>query len=204
MTTSSDKCNAKTQSSASTTPKSSRQSSRRTSRSSNETQQQALARGDEELTQHLINLMAQNINPWRRDWTTYQNKGAHRNLVTGHAYRGANPAVLEMWTALRCFSTPLWLGVGQAKPHGWFPRKGSKGCAIIQPVLVKYNKKGDDGKELRDENGRPIKVGYTKFRYQKIFNVADLQGATENHMPSSRTRSRSRWMPSSLRVSTNA
>ena len=127
----------------------------------------------------MINLMAQNINPWRRDWTTYQNKGSHRNLKTGHAYSGANPAVLEMWTAIRCYSTPLWLGVGQAKQQGWFPRKGSKGCAIMRPFRVEYNKKRDDGKELRDENGKPIKVGYTAFRYQKIFNVADLQGATE-------------------------
>ena len=73
MTTSSAKCNAKTQSSASTTP-SPRAKLQAYFKSSNETQQQALARGDEELTQHLINLMAQNINPWRRDWTTYQNK----------------------------------------------------------------------------------------------------------------------------------
>ena len=113
----------------------------------------------------MINLMAQNINPWRRDWTTYQNKGPHRIIATGHIYTRSNPAVLEMWTAIRCYSTPLWLGAGQAKQQGWFPRKGSKGCAIIQPVMVKYNKKGDDGKELRDDSGNPVKVGYTKFRY---------------------------------------
>ena len=123
--------------------------------------------------------MAQNINPWRRDWTTWENKGQHRNIVTGKAYTGANPAVLEMWTWARGFSTPLWIGQGQAKQHGWVPREGSKGCAIILPVAVNYNKKDDDGKELRDENGQPIRVGYTKFRYQKIFNVADIVGKTD-------------------------
>ena len=138
-----------------------------------------LQRGDEELTQHLINLLHQNINPWHRDWTTFFGKGPHRNLDSGHEYSGSNPAILELWTALRCYSHPLWIGVGQAKKNNWLPRKGSKGCAIMLPVTITYSKRDEDGNELKDADGNPIKGCFGTFKYSKIFNVQDIQGITE-------------------------
>ena len=100
-----------------------------------------LQAGDEELTQHLINLFSQGDNPWQKDWSIFQARGNHRNLATGTEYRGSNPAILELWTALRCFTHPLWIGAAQAKKHGWHPRKGSKGCSILMPIQVSYNKR---------------------------------------------------------------
>ena len=160
-----------------TKEKSSGRGSRRSSKK--ESAQEALLRGDEEMTQHLINLFAQNINPWRRDWTTYQARGEHRNLLTGTSYKGSNPAILELWMALRCYTHPLWIGAGQAKQHRWHPRKGTKGCAILMPVKVSFNKRDEDGNELKDSDGNPIKSGYTTFKYTKIFNVHDIQGIDE-------------------------
>jgi antirestriction protein ArdC len=140
---------------------------------------EAVSRNDAELTQHMINLMSQNINPFRRDWTTFSGKGPHRNLETGAAYRGSNPCLLEMWTALRCYSYPLWLGASQAKKHNWIPRKGSKGCTIMMPVRITYDKRDQEGNVLKDDKGQPIKAGYMGFRYVKVFNVADITGVDE-------------------------
>ena len=97
-----------------------------------------LQRGDDELTQHLINLLHQNINPWHRDWTTFFGKGPHRNLDSGHEYSGSNPAILELWTALRCYSHPLWIGVGQAKKnncsHAKARRAARSCCPYRSPI----------------------------------------------------------------------
>ena len=135
-----------------------------------------LQRGDDELTQHLINLLHQNINPWHRDWTTFFGKGPHRNLDTGHVYTCSNPAILELWTALRCYNHPLWIGAGQAKKHGWRPREGSKGCAIMLPVQITYPKRDQDGNEMKDADGNPLVGSFRSFKYKKIFNVQDIEG----------------------------
>ena len=138
-----------------------------------------LRAGDEELTQHLINLFSQGDNPWQKDWSIFQARGNHRNLATGTEYRGSNPAILELWTALRCFTHPLWIGAAQAKKHGWHPRKGSKGCSILMPIQVSYNKRDEDGNVMQDAEGNPLKAGFTSFKYTKIFNVQDIQGKDE-------------------------
>lgn len=99
--------------------------------------------------------------------------------MTGNSYRGSNPALLELWMATRCYSHPLWIGVGQARQHGWHPRKGTKGCAILMPIQVTYNRKDENGQEQKDSEGNPIKAGFTTFKYTKIFNVHDIQGKDE-------------------------
>ena len=105
----------------------------------------------------------------------FQARGNHRSLATGAEYRNSNPAILELWSALRCYTHPLWIGSGQAKKHGWHPRKGSKGCSILMPITVSYNKRDEDGNVMKDAEGNPIKAGFTSFKYQKIFNVQDIQ-----------------------------
>ena len=170
MTTSSLKSNAKTRR---------RSTVSKPPRKTNERSAENLQRGDEDLTQHLINLLQQNINPWHRDWTTFFGKGPHRNIDSGHEYSGSNPAILELWTALRCYSHPLWIGAGQGKKHNWMPRKGSKGCAIMLPVQITYRKRDQDGKELKDNDGNSIMGSFGTFKYSKIFNVQDIHGVTE-------------------------
>jgi len=133
------------------------------------------------LTQNLIDLLHMNINPWHRDWTTFSGKGPHRNIATDHEYSGSNPAILELWTALRGYSHPLWIGAGQGKKHKWIPRKGSKGCAIMLPVQISYRKRDQEGNELKDSEGGPIMGSFATFKYSRrtLFNVQDMHGVTE-------------------------
>ena len=87
----------KTRTSVSTTPascsaKSVRTTKRSTVKKKSERTAENLQRGDDELTQHLINLLHQNINPWHRDWTTFFGKGPHRNLDSASTAAATRPS----------------------------------------------------------------------------------------------------------------
>jgi len=43
------------------------------------------------------------------------------------------------------------------------------------PITVSYDKRDEDGNVMKDAEGNPLKAGFTSFKYQKIFNVQDIQ-----------------------------
>lgn len=133
---------------------------------------------EEKLCEALVQLLEQGVNPWRRDWAKHAHQGQHRNLITGQPYRGSNPAVLEMWAAVRGFSLPLWLGGAQAKAEGWHPRKGSKGCYVLRPQLNQREQQDDQGRPVKGPDGKPLMAAWVSFKPVCVFNVADLVGST--------------------------
>lgn len=119
---------------------------------------------EETLVSDLVALMeSSNLPPWRREWNGHH--GEHRNLLTGHPYRGSNPILLELGSLMRGHTLPLWLGGAQAKQQGWFPKKGTKAVRIIRPQL---NKREDDNGELKS---------WVSYKPVAVFNAADLTGA---------------------------
>ena len=134
---------------------------------------------EEQLAADLVALMeSSELPPWRREW--HGHSGNHRNLVTGAEYSGSNPLLLELGSLSRGHSMPLWLGAGQGKPLGWWPKKGSKACRIIRPQLNSYT----DQVEMNNvQTGQPEIVdqsrAWVSFKAVAVFNAADLQGATE-------------------------
>jgi len=134
---------------------------------------------EEQLAADLVALMeSAELPPWRREW--HGHSGNHRNLVTGAEYSGSNPLLLELGSLSRGHSLPLWLGAGQGKPLGWWPRKGTKACRIIRPQLNSYT----DQVEMNNvQTGQPEIVdqsrAWVSFKAVAVFNAADLQGATE-------------------------
>ena len=91
--------------------------------------------------------------PWQKHWTGHA--GNHRNLISGHEYRGADPLLLEMGILLHDSTTLLWIGSGQAKAEGWQPKKGSKSVRILHPQLNKRDVLDDDSTPKLDGNGDP-------------------------------------------------
>jgi len=127
---------------------------------------------EEKLAADLIALMEEGVNPWRRPWVGHN--GEHRNLLTGHQYRGGNPLLLEVGNLSRGNSLPLWMGAGQAKANGWMPAKGSKAARIAQPRPV----------TIEDENAQPGEISskarsFTVYKLVPVFNAADLVGVDE-------------------------
>ena len=127
-------------------------------------------RSEEILVSDLVTLMeSSDLPPWRREWQGAQ--GSHRNLLSGHVYRGSNPILLELGSLMRGHSLPLWLGAAEAKSRGWFPRKGSKAVRIVRPQL--------NQRELEDDNGATDTVSWVSFKPVCVFNAADLVGGDE-------------------------
>jgi antirestriction protein ArdC len=131
---------------------------------------------EEKLCTALVDLLEKGTNPWRKDWATTSASGQHRNLLTGQAYRGSNPAVLEMWSACRGYSLPLWLGIGQAKQQGWYPKKGSHGCYVLRPQLNKRAQEDENGQPVLGADGQPLIAAWVSYKPACVFNVAELQG----------------------------
>lgn len=134
---------------------------------------------EEQLAADLVALMeSAELPPWRREW--HGHSGNHRNLVTGAEYSGSNPLLLELGSLSRGHSMPLWLGAGQGKPLGWWPRKGTKACRIIRPQLNSYT----DQVEMNNVQTGQLEIvdqsrAWVSFKAVAVFNAADLQGATE-------------------------
>ena len=130
---------------------------------------------EEKLVSSLVELLESGVNPWRKEWDC-QASGNHRNLLTGHEYRGSNPALLEFQMAVRGSTIPLWLGAAQAKAQGWYPRKGSKGCYVVRPQLNSREQTNEAGETVKGSDGQALVNAWVSFKPVCVFNVADLQG----------------------------
>ena len=106
-------------------------------------------------------------NLWRKEWTV---KGGFRNVLSGHEYKGSNPALLCLQSSIRGWHLPLFIGAGQAKSINCLPKKGSKSARILQPLLREY-----ETKEL-DINGEAKKAQYMSYKCVPVFNVQDVRG----------------------------
>jgi antirestriction protein ArdC len=125
---------------------------------------------EEKLCADLVALMEAGTAPWRREWQGHQ--GEHRNLLTGHEYRGMNPLLLELGSLTKAGSqVPLWLGGAQAKGEGWFPRKGCTASRIVRPQLNQREEEQADG-------STEVKA-WVSYKIVPVFNAADLVGATD-------------------------
>ncbi len=131
---------------------------------------------EEKLVADLIALIEQGTAPWRREWQGHQ--GGHRNLLTGHAYRGSNPLLLEFGALLKGHTLPLWLGGAQAKAQGWFPKKGSSAVRIVRPQLNQREQVDSDGAPLRSAEGETLTTSWVSYKIVPVFNAADLVGTS--------------------------
>lgn len=123
---------------------------------------------EQKLVDDLIELLEKGETPWRKPWNGEQ--GRHRNLITGHEYRGSNPIFLELGSIMRGSTYPLWIGSSQAKTKGWFPKKGSKAIRIVRPQLNKIEEEVNGNVEARS---------WVSYKIVPIFNVIDLCGGSE-------------------------
>jgi len=108
-----------------------------------------------------------NTKLWRKEWSV---KGGFRNVLSGHEYKGSNPALLCLQSSIRNWHLPLFIGAGQAKSINCLPKKGSRSARILQPLLREY-----ETKEL-DVNGEVKKAQYMSYKCVPVFNVQDVRG----------------------------
>ena len=108
-----------------------------------------------------------NTKLWRKEWTV---KGGFRNVLSGHQYKGSNPALLCMQSSIRNWHLPLFIGGGQARSINCTIKKGSRSARILQPIQRSFETKE------KDENG-DVKMGqFMSYKCVPVFNVADVRG----------------------------
>jgi antirestriction protein ArdC len=122
---------------------------------------------EEALVRDLIELLEAGSTPWRKPWDCHTG-GVHINLLTGRAYRGSNPILLELGMAMRGAELPFWCGFAEAKKLGIFPRKGSKSVRILRPQLHSSEKEAS--------NGEKVLHSWASYRPVPVFNACDLEG----------------------------
>ena len=119
------------------------------------------------MVRDLIELLEAGSTPWRKPWDCHTG-GVHINLLTGRAYRGSNPILLELGMAMRGADLPFWCGFGEAKKLGIFPRKGSKSIRILRPQLHSSEKEAASGEK--------VPRNWASYRPVPVFNACDLEG----------------------------
>jgi len=106
-------------------------------------------------------------NLWRKEWSV---RGGFRNVLSGHQYKGSNPALLCLQSSVRNWHLPLFIGGGQARSINCTIKKGSKSARILQPIQRSFETKE------KDENG-DVKMGqFMSYKCVPVFNVADVRG----------------------------
>jgi len=126
------------------------------------------AKPEEAIVNDLIQALENGVTPWRKEWTV---KGGFRNVLTGNIYKGSNPALLCIKSALNNhWHLPLFMGAGQAKSMGCLPKKGSKSARIMQPLQRSFELKE------KDEKGESQYGSYMAYKCVPVFNVADIRG----------------------------
>jgi len=123
------------------------------------------------ITDKLVALMQRGVKPWQKTW-----KGAgYGNAITGHNYQGINPLIAAIDCLNYDYSSPLFIGYGQAQQHGWKIRKGSKATWLIWA--------GSSTKESVDEEtGETETRHYRGFKWLNVFNL-DCLDDSESDKP---------------------
>ena len=119
------------------------------------------------ITEKIINLLEQEIVPWRRPWTA---TGLPRNLVSKKPYRGVNYFLLSATK----YVSPFWLSFRQANQLGGQVRKGEHGTII---VFWKVDDVRADDDRDQDETSETSAKDRRRFllRYYRVWNVEQCQ-----------------------------
>jgi antirestriction protein ArdC len=119
------------------------------------------------ITENIINLLEQEIVPWRRPWTA---TGLPRNLVSKKPYRGMNYFLLSATK----YVSPFWLTFRQANQLGGQVRKGEHGTIIV--FWKVEDDRVDNGRD-HDETSAASTKDRRRFllRYYRVWNVEQCQ-----------------------------
>jgi antirestriction protein ArdC len=127
------------------------------------------------ITNKIINLLEQDIVPWRRPWSA---GGLPRNLVTKKTYRGIN---LFLLSATK-YASPYWLTFKQANQLGGSVRKGEHGEVIVFLKVdgLADSEIGDDAEAEANQKRRRCVL-----RYFRVWNLeqCDLPQAVLDKLP---------------------
>ena len=129
----------------------------------------------DQLAQKIIEQLRQGTAPWLKPWSPADGQDLPYNHTTGNRYSGTNSLMLSV----QMREDPRWMTYKQAKSIDCQVRKGEKGVGLIKLITHREITKTDaQGKPIKDEQGKPVKVfaklerpfikGFTVFNGEQI------------------------------------
>ncbi|AWO77454.1 ArdC family protein [Serratia marcescens] len=138
----------------------------------------------QQVTDKIIAAIETGTLPWRNPWRTDKGRGAStaimpQNGTTGYHYSGVNVLLLWMAADERGFHSNRWLTYKQAEAVGGHVRAGE--TATLAVVFKPWDKQVEDadGRQLFDEEGKPLKTRIPMLKPLYLFNVAQCDNLPE-------------------------
>ena len=120
------------------------------------------------VTNRIIELLEQNIIPWRKPWIE---NGSPQNLISQKHYRGINVLLLNSLP----YPHSYYLTYNQIYNLGATVKQGEKPYFVVFWKWV--NKQG----ETLEADKKPTQV--PMLRYYQVFNIAQVEGIPEDYLP---------------------
>ncbi len=132
----------------------------------------------DQISETLIKKLKEGTAPWQKPWRAgNSNNFMPHNFTTGNRYRGINALVLMSQER----EDGRWLTYKQASALGAQVQKGEMGTTIqYWKTTEQINKLDANGKPMKDEQGKPIKVTVKLERPRMfmatVFNAEQIDG----------------------------
>jgi len=128
-----------------------------------------------EITNKIVESLKAGTIPWRKPWSTSPNCGAPTNIVSGNAYRGINPLLLELhrqqheFTCKHYATFKQWRDLGarvEKRPDHVKP--GEWGAGIIYYAPIKKTK--EDPK-----TGEEVEIQFAMLKQYTVFSAEQVE-----------------------------
>lgn len=139
----------------------------------NDAKQARLLKPYQVITDRVIELLEQNLVPWKKPWNSPVLNP--KNLHSGKGYRGINVFMLEATGAAAGYRSPYWVTFKQALERGGNVRKGEHATPVVfWKILERAGGKETDADDHDGEEtgGRRIPM----LKYYNVFNVEQCEG----------------------------
>ena len=129
----------------------------------------------QEITDKIVESLRSGTVPWRRPWSVSPNCGAPTNLVSGKAYRGINPLLLELHKREHGFSSTWYATFKQWQELGArvfrrpnHVKPGEWGCGIIYYAPIKKTKQDP-------HTGEEVEVEFAMLKQYTVFSANQVE-----------------------------
>lgn len=124
-----------------------------------------------EITEKIIAMLEQGVIPWEKPWSGISS-GAISH-ATGKPYSLINQLLLG--------EPGEYVTFNQCKQEGGSVKKGAKVKMVVFWKVIPKEKTDEDGKPVKDADGKTVTEGLPVLRYFNVFHISDCDGITPKY-----------------------
>lgn len=124
-----------------------------------------------EITDRITAMLEQGVIPWEKPWSGISS-GAISH-ATGKPYSLLNQLLLG--------EPGEYVTFNQCKQEGGSVKKGAKAKMVVFWKVIPKEKTDEDGKPVKDADGKTVTEGLPVLRYFNVFHISDCDGITPKY-----------------------